>query len=59
MDQVDTLHDDRYWSEVLYCTIMTHLDDLEVKVTGLTNFVLKFFVNVFMSISLEHIDGSS
>ena len=59
MDQVDTLHGDRYWSEVLYCTIMTHLDDLEVKVTGLTNFVLKFFVNVFMSISLEHIDGSS
>ena len=28
MDQVDTLHGDRYWSEVLCCTIMTHLDDL-------------------------------
>ena len=35
MDQVDTLHVGRYWSEVLCCTIMTHLDDLEVKVTDL------------------------
>ena len=25
MDQVDTLHVGRYWSEVLCCTIMTHL----------------------------------
>ena len=24
MDQVDTLHDSRYWSEVLCCTITTH-----------------------------------
>ena len=35
MDQVDTLHGGRYWSEVLCCTIMTRLDDLEVKVTDL------------------------
>ena len=35
MDQVDTLHAGRYWSEVLCCTIMTHLNDLEVKVTDL------------------------
>ena len=35
MDQVDTLHAGRYWSEVLCCTIMTHLGDLEVKVTDL------------------------
>ena len=35
MDQVDTLHLGRYWSEVLCCTIMTHLGDLEVKVTDL------------------------
>ena len=35
MDQVDTLHVGRYWSEVLCCTIMTHLGDLEVKVTDL------------------------
>ena len=31
--QVDTLHGGRYWSEVLCCTIMTHLSDPEVKVT--------------------------
>ena len=33
MDQFDTLHVGRYWSEVLCCTITTHLGDLEVKVT--------------------------
>ena len=33
MDQVDTLHVSRYWSEVLCCTIMTHQSDLEFKVT--------------------------
>ena len=37
MDQVDTLHVGRYWSDVLFCTIMTHLSDLEVKVTDLEN----------------------
>ena len=35
MDKVDTFHVDRYWSQVLCCTITTHLDDLEVKVTDL------------------------
>ena len=35
MDQVDTLYVGRYWSEVLCCTIMTHLGDPEVKVTDL------------------------
>ena len=35
MDQVDTLHVGRYWSEVLCSTIMTHLGGLEVKVTDL------------------------
>ena len=35
MDQVDTLHVGRYLSEVLCCTISTHLGDLEVKVTDL------------------------
>ena len=34
MDQVDTLHVGRYWSEVLWGTIRTHLGDLEVKVMG-------------------------
>ena len=29
---VDTLHVGRYWSEVLFCTIMTQASDLEVKV---------------------------
>ena len=33
MDLAGTLPDDRYWSEVLCCTITTHIDDLEVKVT--------------------------
>ena len=33
MDQVVTLHVGRYWSEVLFCIITTHLGDLEVKVT--------------------------
>ena len=33
MDLVGTLPDIRYWSEVLCCTITTHIDDLEVKVT--------------------------
>ena len=35
MDKVDTLHDGRYWSEVLCGTITTHLGDHEVKVTDL------------------------
>ena len=35
MDRVDTVHIDRYWSEVLCCTIMDHLSDFEVKVTDL------------------------
>ena len=35
MDYVETLHVGRYWSEVLFCTIMTHASDLEVKVTDL------------------------
>ena len=33
MNQIDTLHVGRYWSEVLCCTMMTHLSDLEFKVT--------------------------
>ena len=32
MDHVDTLLVDRYWSEGLCWTIMTHLGDLEVNV---------------------------
>ena len=57
MDQVVTLHVGRYWSEVLFCTIMTHLDDLEVKVkvTELEIFCLIFWLSFFLS--LEYEDG--
>ena len=37
-DQVDTLHVGRCWSEVLCCTITTHLGDLDVKVTDIESF---------------------
>ena len=45
MDQVDTLHVGRYWSEVLCLTIMIHLGG-----HGHRNFVLKFLVKVFISL---------
>ena len=46
MEQVDTLHVGRYWSEILCCTITTHLGDLEVKVTDLVlSFGLKDFIS--------------
>ena len=52
IDQVDTLHGGRYWSEVLVCTILTHLGDLEVKVTNLEvlcrSFWLKFFISLYL-----------
>ena len=51
MDQVDTLHVNRYWSEVLCCTIMTHLGDLEFKVTD--------FEIYCIHVLLEQMDGSS
>ena len=35
MDLVDFLHVGRYWSEVLGCTITTHLVALEVKVADI------------------------
>ena len=44
MDQVDTLHVGRYWSDVLFYTIMTHLSDLEVKVTDLEIFCYSFWL---------------
>ena len=44
MDQVDILHVGRYWSEVLCCTITTHLDDLEVKVTRSRSQTWKFSI---------------
>ena len=53
IDQVNTLHVGRYWSEVLFCTITTHLGELEVKVTDLEIFGQSFY----KSISLEYEDG--
>ena len=47
IDQVDTLHIDRYWSEVLFCTITNHLSDLEVKVTDL-EILCKVFVSLYL-----------
>ena len=44
MDQVDTLHIGRYWSEVLCCTIRTHLGDLEFKFTELEILCLSFWL---------------
>ena len=51
MDQVDTLHVGRYWTEVLCCTITFHL----------LKFLLKFLVDVFVNLSLlnilmDHVD---
>ena len=47
MDQVGALHVRRLWSEVLCCTIMTKLSDLEFKVTHVDilsqSFCLKCF----------------
>ena len=41
MDLVDILPDVIYWSEVLCCIILTHIIDLEVKVTNLKKFYVK------------------
>ena len=49
MELVDTLSDVRYWSEVLCCTIMTHIGDLEVKVTDFEKFCVKVFGGIFFS----------
>ena len=46
MDQVNILHVGRYWSEVLCCTITTHLGVLEFKVTDLEILCLSFCVLV-------------
>ena len=44
MDQVDNLPDVRYWSEVLFYTITTHIHDLEVKVTDFEILSLSFWL---------------
>ena len=52
MDLLGTLPDVRHWSEVLCCTIATHIGHAEVKVTDFENFKLKFLVKVFGSLYL-------
>ena len=44
MDYVDTLHVSRYWSEVLFCTIMTHAEDLAVKVMNIDILCQRFWL---------------
>ena len=57
MDEVYTLGVGRYWSEVLCCTITTHLGDFEVKVM---DFRVKVFgLSFYKSISPEYIDRFS
>ena len=59
LDLVDTLPDERYWSEVLCCTIITHISDLEIKVTDFEilryNFWLKFFSTFLLRKQLRQI----
>ena len=52
MDLVDILPDVRYWSEVLCYTVLTHISDLEVKVTDFEIICLSFLVKVFRSLYL-------
>ena len=56
MDQVDTLHIGRYWSEVLCCTIMTHLGDLEFKVTDFEILCKSFAKSVLNCILMDLVD---
>ena len=44
MDLVDTLPDVRNWSAVICCTILTHINDLKVKVTDFEILSFKFLV---------------
>ena len=50
MDQVDTLHIDRYWYNVFAVPSWPTLVTLMVKVTDL---------EIYKSIFLKHVDGSS
>ena len=50
LDQVDTLHDVRFWSEVLCCTSKTHLGDLKVNRSQTYKFCVKFLVKVLISL---------
>ena len=54
MDEVDTLHVVRYWSEVLCFITVTHLGELEgkVKVTDLKFYVKSFWLK-FLEIDIS------
>ena len=56
MEVIRTCPDVRYWSEVLYCTVPTHMNDVEVKAVDLEkkiDFWLKFLEAVAKSVSGE------
>ena len=52
MDQVDTLHVGRFWSEVLCSTIVVHPGWPWGQGHGLKNFMLKFFIKDLRSLYL-------
>ena len=56
MDQVDTWHVGRYWSEVLSCTIKTNWGD---QGHGLRNFTSKFLLKVLRTVYCVKVFGSS
>ena len=62
MDLVDTLPVVRYWSDVSCCTVLIHINDLEIRVVDFKNFKFKYLVKVFRYLddrSLEHVNGST
>ena len=46
MDQVDTMPVVRYWPEVLCCTVVTHMSDLEVKATDFDTLCKSFWLKI-------------
>ena len=55
MGLVDIMPAVTSWSEVLCCTILTHMTDLDVKVVDLKNLCLSFC----NSVPPKHVDGPS
>ena len=58
MDQVDTLHIDRYWSGVLFCTIMIHLRSRSWTPKFCDKvFLVKVFVSVYLlNVLMDQVD---
>ena len=48
MNVAQTCTDVRYWSEILCCIILTHMSDLEVKVTNLEKHYVKSLLLKFL-----------